>query len=143
MLCREIMKSEVESFLTTDSAMEIARRMREVNIGFVPICDRDGHPLGAITDRDLALRVSAEDKKASRVHAGEIMTHETVTCRDADDVERAEELMAEHHKSRIMVVDSHDRLVGVISMSDLVSDEGDTRAVATLRRIAEREVHLH
>ncbi len=143
MLCREIMKSEVESFLTTDSAMEIARRMREVNIGFVPICDRDGHPLGAITDRDLALRVSAEDKKASRVHAGEIMTHETVTCRDADDVERAEELMAEHHKSRIMVVDAPDQLVGVISMSDLVSDEGDARAVATLRRIAEREVHMH
>ncbi len=143
MLCREIMKSEVECFRTTDSVMEIARRMREVNIGFAPICDRDGHPLGAITDRDIAMRVCAEDKKASRVHAGEIMTHETVTCRDVDEVEQAEELMAEHHKSRIMVVDGHDRLVGVISMSDLVSDEGDTRAVATLRRIAEREVHVH
>ncbi len=143
MVCREIMKSEVESFLTTDSAMEIARRMREVNIGFVPICDREGHPLGAITDRDVALRVCAEDKRASRVRAGEIMTHETVICRDVDEVERAEELMAEHHKSRIMVVDAHERLVGVISMSDLVSDEGDSRAVATLRRIAEREVHLH
>lgn len=143
MLCREIMKTEVQSFHTTDSVMEIARRMREVNIGFVPICDRGGHPLGAVTDRDVALRVCAEDKKASRVHAGDIMTNETVTCRDLDEVERAEELMAEHHKSRIMVVDARDRLVGVISMSDLVSDEGDTRAVATLRRIAEREVHLH
>ncbi len=143
MLCREIMKSEVECFRTTDSVMEIARRMREVNIGFVPICDRDGHPLGTITDRDVALRVCAEDKKASRVRAGEIMTHETVTSRDVDEVERAEELMAEHHKSRIMVVDAHGRLVGVISMSDLVSDESDTRAVATLRRIAEREVHVH
>jgi len=143
MLCREIMKSEVECFRTTDSAMEIARRMREVNIGFVPICDRDGHPLGAVTDRDVTLRVSAEDKKASRVHAGEIMTHEIVACRDVDDVERAEELMAEHHKARIMVIDAHGRLVGVISLSDLVSDESDAKAVATMRRIAEREVHLH
>jgi len=143
MLCREIMKRVVERFGTTDSVMEIARRMREMNIGFVPICDRDGHPLGAVTDRDVAMRVCAEDKKASRVRAGDIMTHETVTCRDVDEVERAEELMAEHHKSRIMVLDAHGRLVGVISMSDLVSDEGDAKAVETLRRITEREVHLH
>ena len=60
-----------------------------------------------------------------------------------DTREQPEELMAEHHKSRIMVVDTRDRLVGVISMSDLVSGEGDARAAATLRRIAEREVHAH
>ncbi len=142
MLCKEIMKSEVECYRTTDSVMEIARRMREVNIGFVPICDKDGHPLGTLTDRDIAVRVAAEDKKASRVHAGEVMTHETVTCREGDDVERAEELMAEHHKSRIMVVDDHDHLVGVISVSDLIADESDAKAVATVRRIAEREARI-
>jgi CBS domain-containing protein len=142
MLCQDIMKSEVECFRETDSVMEIARRMLDVNIGFAPICSKDGRPMGTVTDRDIALRVCAEDKKASRTRASEIMSHEAVTCRPEDDVERAEALMAEHHKSRIMVVDDGGRLVGVLSLSDL-ADASEPKAAETLRRIAEREVRVY
>ena len=44
MLCQDVMKSEVETFREADPVLAVAQRMREVNIGFVPICDRDGHP---------------------------------------------------------------------------------------------------
>ncbi len=143
MLCQDIMKADVECFRTSDSVRDVARRMRQVNIGFVPICDRDGRPLGVVTDRDIALRVCADDKSAALTRAGEVMTHETVTCRATDDVERAEVRMAEHHKSRIMVVDEVGRLVGVISLSDLAVEDSGERAAETLRRVAEREVSLH
>jgi CBS domain-containing protein len=141
-LCQDLMKSEVECFRTLDSVQEIARRMRDVNVGFVPICDADGRPLGTLTDRDIAIRVCAEGRAAAGVRAGEVMTRETVTCRGSDDVERAEKLMAEHHKSRIMVVNDEGRLVGVISLSDVAEQDGH-RAVETLRRVAEREVPVH
>ncbi|HEU4384876.1 MAG TPA: CBS domain-containing protein [Anaeromyxobacteraceae bacterium] len=139
MQVHEIMTAEPECFRESDLVMEIARRMRELNIGFVPICDEHGRPVGAVTDRDIAIRVAAEDKKASRVHAREIMSHESVTCSDSDEVERAEEVMAEHHKSRLMVVDEAGRLVGVLSLADLFTSAADERALETLQRIAERE----
>jgi CBS domain-containing protein len=133
------MKTKVECFTVTDSAMEIARSMKEHKIGFVPVCGKDGRPIGTVTDRDIALRVCAEDRKASKTHAGDVMTHEVVLVRDTDDVVRAEELMAEHHKSRVMVVDDHGKLVGVISLSDLALLETDVKYASTARRISERE----
>jgi CBS domain-containing protein len=142
MLCQDLMTSEVECFRTSDTVQEIARRMRDVNVGFVPICDADGRPLGTLTDRDIAIRVCAEGRLSNEVRARDVMTHETVTCRTRDDVEVAERLMAEHHKSRIMVVSDDGRLVGVISLSD-VAEQDERHAVETLRRVAEREAGIH
>ncbi len=139
MQVHEIMTAEAVWFRESDPVMEIARRMRELNIGFVPICDDRGHPVGTVTDRDIAIRVAAEDKKASRIHAREIMSHESVTCRTADEVEQAEGIMAEHHKSRLIVVDEAGLLVGVLSLADLLTAAADLRALETLQRIAERE----
>ena len=139
MKVHELMTTNVECFRESDSIMEIARRMREVNIGFVPICDSHGRPIGTVTDRDIALRVCAEDKKASRTHAGEIMSHESVTCRASDELEQAEAAMAEHHKSRIMVVDHEGHLAGVLSLADLATGVADARVLETWRRIARRE----
>ncbi len=141
MLCQEIMKSEVECFRTHDPITKIARCMRDVNIGFAPIVDDDGHPLGVITDRDIAIRVCAEDKLASRTQAGEVMTHETIACRPSDELSLAEELMRRHRKSRLMVVNEQGRLVGVLSLSDIVEEETDWNAAEMLRDIADREVH--
>ena len=141
MQCQDLMKSEVESFRETDPVLAIARRMREVNIGFVPICDRDGHPVGALTDRDLALRVCGEDRRASETRAAAVMTREIITCRDTDPIEAAEQLMARYRKSRMMIVDEDGRLVGVISLSDVVEEEDDRRAAETMRQVSERELH--
>ncbi len=141
MKCVDLMKSEVETFRENDLVNTIARRMRDVNIGFVPICDADGRPVGTLTDRDIALRVCAEDLRAGATRAADVMTREVVTCREADDLAWAEELMARHHKSRMMIVDDGGRLEGIISLSDIADEEDDARAAATLRQIAEREVH--
>lgn len=140
MQVHEIMTAEAMCFREGDPVMEIARRMRERNVGFVPICDEKGRPVGTVTDRDIAIRVAAEDKKASRTHAREIMSHEAVTCRASDEVSAAEAVMAEHHKARLMVVDDEGHLVGVLSLADLVTVAADVRALQTLQRIAEREV---
>jgi len=141
MLCQDLMKTEVETFRGHDTVLDVARRMRDVNIGFVPICDPDGHPEGTLTDRDIALRVCCGDRRASETRADEVMTREAITCRETDEIERAEQLMARYHKSRMMVVDEDGRLVGVISLSDIVDEEDDERAAETCRLVGDREVH--
>jgi CBS domain-containing protein len=141
MQCQDVMKSEIETFREPDPVLAIARRMREVNIGFVPICDPDGHPVGALTDRDIALRVCGEDRLASETRAGAVMTREIITCRETDPIEAAEQLMARYRKSRMMIVDEDGRLVGVISLSDIVEEEDDRHAAETMRQVAERELH--
>jgi len=139
MRCGDLMTSEVEVFSESDTVQHVARRMRELDVGFAPVCDRDGRPVGTLTDRDIALRVCAEDRKASATHARDVMTHGAVTCRERDGLDVAEARMREHHKSRIMVVADDGRLVGVISVSDVAGAEDDAHAAATLRGIAGRD----
>ncbi len=140
MLCQDLMKTEVETSREHDTVQQIARRMGELNIGFVPICTPDGRPVGTVTDRDIALRVCGENLRAATTHAADVMTHEAITCRDTDPLERAEQLMARHHKGRIMVVDDEGHLVGVISLSDILEEENDARAAGTARLVSDREV---
>ena len=139
---RDIAVHEPVTAHANESIGICARRMHDEHVGCLVVVEpNDGSefPVGMLTDRDIAIRVAAEDKKASRVHAREIMSHESVTCRDTDEVEQAEAVMAEHHKSRLMVVDDDGRLVGVLSLADLLTAAADLRALETLQRIAERE----
>ena len=121
-----------------DTARACARLMKEENIGFIPICDEAGVPVGTLTDRDLAIRVLA-DGRSPDSQLGSFMTREVVSCRIGDDLRDAERLMREHRKSRIMVCDEQGRLQGVISLSDIAETEDEEIAGRTLREVASRE----
>ena len=112
--------------------------MKQDNIGFIPICNDNGEPVGALTDRDLAIRVLAEGRSAdTKVDA--VMTRDVVSCRMDDDLESAELAMREHHKARIMICDEGGKLVGVISLSDIADLETEENAAQTFRDVASRE----
>ena len=70
------------------------------------------------------------------------MTREVVACSPEDDVIVAEHLMGDHQKSRILCVDAEQRLVGIISLSDIVQLEEDRQAARTMREITTREVRV-
>jgi CBS domain-containing protein len=140
MLCNEIMSRDVVSLRPGDKVDSAARRMRDRNVGFAPVCGDDGKPVGAVTDRDIAIRICAQDRRAGRTHVEDIMTRELLTCRETDDIERAEALMAERHKSRIILLDPRGLVAGVLSVADIAEHEEDTRAMRMIRRILEREV---
>ena len=140
MLCNDIMKSNVECLPATDSVQSAARRMRDRNIGFIPVCDSSMKVIGTITDRDLAIRVLTDSRSASTPLA-DVMTREVVACRATDPVERAQELMAKHQKSRIVCTDKDGKPLGVISLSDIVNRVDPPGAVQTMRRVTAREAH--
>jgi CBS domain-containing protein len=139
MKCEKIMKRDIECVSPTDTAEAAARRMRDENVGFLPVCDPSKKALGTLTDRDLAIRVLGAGKPASTL-VEEIMTREVVACRPSDDIEKAEQLMAKNQKSRMMCLDDQGHVVGVISLSDLAQHEKGPRAADTLRKISDREV---
>src|SRR5262245_20615691 len=98
------MKREVECIAPSDPVFRAAQSMRTRNVGFLPVCDHEERVVGTLTDRDIALRIVA-DCCALNTPAGDVMTKEAITCRPDDDISVAEELMAKHHKSRMMCVD--------------------------------------
>jgi CBS domain-containing protein len=137
MLCREIMKVDVECVSVQSTIGDAARKMREQNIGFLPVCDEDMRAIGALTDRDIAVRAVADGIPASDPIAA-ILTQEVVACRPEDDLTYARELMSQHQKSRIMCISRTGRLEGVISLSDITQLD-DQAGAFTLQQVSARE----
>jgi len=142
MLCSELMKADVECARTSDTVAEAAARMRDRNVGFIPVCGPAGEVLGTVTDRDLALRVVADRLPVESTLVEEVMTREAITCRSTDDLGIAERLMSQHKKSRIMCTDAAGKLVGVISLSDIAQVERRGTATSVLQSIAQREANV-
>ena len=138
MTCREVMKTDLACCGEDDTAQRAAQQMRDGNMGFIPICDEEKHVMGTVTDRDLAIRLVADNLPAG-TRLSQVMTREVVGVRPTDPLSRARELMESRKKSRILVLDTGDRLVGVISLSDIVQAEGDHEAASVLRGVSSRE----
>ena len=138
MLCEEFMKRDVEFVSPRDTVEDAAGRMRDLNIGFLPVCDQSNKVVGTLTDRDIAIRLVAE-RRHGEAFVEEVMTREVVACNPKDDIQKAHQLMAKHHKSRIMCIDREGSLVGVISLSDIAQRTKDAQVIETLQRVSERE----
>src|SRR5437870_3295365 len=107
MLCREIMNRDVECIDQEQTIAEAARIMKTCDIGFLPVCDGSLKVIGTITDRDIAIRLVAENKPLD-TKVALVMTNEVVHCKPEDDLQLAENLMGESQVSRILCLDSKD-----------------------------------
>jgi len=141
MRCEEIMKRNPECLMESDTIRTAATKMRDENIGFLPVCDRNKKVLGTLTDRDIAIRVVAGGKPLDS-KVTDVMTKQVVCAKPSDDVNRVAQLMAQQKKSRIMVCDERGILLGVISLSDLAERDAD-QAAQTMRQVSEREAQPH
>jgi CBS domain-containing protein len=115
------MEEEQKHLRETDSVKDAAARMRENDVGFLPVCDAEGGKLiGTLTDRDIAVRLVAEGMPVSTPVA-EVMTRQVVYCHTEDDVRDACELRESNQVSRMVVLDDNEHIAGVISVADLLS----------------------
>ncbi len=137
MLCSELMQTDIECVSPMTSVKEAARRMRDLNIGFLPVCDEQMHPIGTLTDRDIAIRVVAESYPAS-TPVEMFISYEVISCSPEDDVSYARHLMAQNRVSRIMCTNRKGRIEGIISLSDIAHLDA-IDAAQTLVHVAGRE----
>jgi CBS domain-containing protein len=102
-----------------------AQMMRDENVGLAPIVEGD-RLVGAVTDRDIAIRVVAEGKDPKATTVLEIASTDLVTIDPQQNLDEALRLMAKHQVRRLPVVEEDGRLVGVLAQAD-VAKEGDDR----------------
>jgi CBS domain-containing protein len=136
----EIMTSSFEMIDSTDSLREAARKMKSLNVGFLPV--QEGTMLiGLVTDRDIVVRGLAEGQDVDSTQVKGIISSEVVYCFEDDSIEEAVRLMEENKIRRLIVVD-HDRIpVGVVSLGDIaVKTRQEQLAGEALERISEPAV---
>jgi CBS domain-containing protein len=124
-----------------DSIIEVARVMAQHDVGAVPIVESQDtrRVLGMITDRDIVLRVVAEGRDPNEViSVRDIMTTEIVSISPDADTLHAEELMKEHQVRRVLVIDDHSSVVGIVTMADLARKTDETQLGDTEKGITER-----
>jgi CBS domain-containing protein len=126
--------SEAECCHPGDSIREAAKMMKRENVGFLPVCDRDEKPVGALTDRDIVIRVVAEGRSTDD-DVQTVMTKDVVGCRIGDDLGEVKQQMRDHQTSRVMVCDQDGKLQGVVSLQDLAEGESEHEAGQTLQEV--------
>lgn len=142
-LCREVMKTNVQTVGEEDTLDRAAEKMALANVGFLPVCDEARRVIGTITDRDIVVRAVADGAIPTARRVAEVMSAGVITCRPDDDLEVAERLMAQNQISRMVITDERGTLCGVMSLSDLAQREPAARVSRTLRAVAAREAPRH
>lgn len=127
--------SRIESLITqrsplvldrATSVLDAAREMTARNVGAVTICDDARRPIGIFTERDLMARVIVAGLDPAKVTLGAVMTTRLMFARCDEPVEAVEGEMQRLHVRHLPVVDSEGKLMGVISLRDLL--RADLRA---------------
>jgi CBS domain-containing protein len=138
MQVHDVMTGGVECASPNATLQEAARRMRELDIGPLPVCGDNDRLVGMLTDRDIVVRAVAEghDPKTTRVR--DVMTPSVIYCFGDQDVTDAARLMKENQIRRLVVLNRDKRLIGIVSLGDLAVDAGDEELVgATLEAVSE------
>ncbi|OLS41979.1 CBS domain-containing protein [Bacillus sp. MRMR6] len=132
---RDIMTERVESCTLLDNVFEVAVKMKELNVGAIPIVD-ENKLVGMITDRDIVVRGVAE-KHPGSTKVEDIMSSKLVTITPDASTQEAATMMAEHQIRRLPVVEG-DKLVGIVSLGDFaIREKTDDQAKAALTEISE------
>lgn len=120
-----------------DPALRAAMLMRAEGLDLIPVCDAAGRMMGTITDRELVVRLASEDASLD-LPLEDVMNRDPVVFTLRDELSRIEQLLVEHHKSRIVCVDEDGRPVCVVSLAELARLED-----ARLQRRMHRPVPAH
>ena len=129
---RDIMSTDVASVGEDTPVLEAAKKMRDLDVGALPICGADNRLKGIITDRDIVVGVLAEGKDPSTTKAIDVGEGDsnTVTIGADDSVDDALETMKRHQVRRLPVIDGEE-MVGIIAQADIAThlkakDTGET-----------------
>lgn len=117
-LVRDIMNSPVVSASPNDTIHDIAKKMKEENIGSIVIMEKD-KPVGIVTDWDIVTKTIVNDSKPSQIKAKDVMK-EIYTIESEESITEAARLLRKHNIKRLGVVYKN-RLAGIISSSDVIA----------------------
>lgn len=138
----DIMTARPASVTPDTKLSEVAARMRDLDVGVIPVVDGpdSGTLVGVITDRDIVVRAAAEGKDVRKETVRDHMTEEVRTVREDATVREIFSVMKRDRVRRVPVVDDDGRLAGIVAQADLAVDYAglDTRREAEVEEVIER-----
>jgi CBS domain-containing protein len=116
----EVMTRDVRTCAAHVSLDVAARAMWEGGVGCTPVVDHDRTLVGMITDRDVCMAAHTQGLPLVAMTVSDTMSRDPVTLAESSDLAQAATLMRDRHVRRLPVVDENGRLVGMLSLADLV-----------------------
>ena len=118
MKVKEAMHNGVEWMAPQTPVPEIARRMRDLDIGAIPVGEND-RLIGMVTDRDIACRGVANGADLNTLTARDVMSKGIFYCRDSEELEDAMRIMEQKQVRPLPVINDQKRMVGILSLGDI------------------------
>jgi CBS domain-containing protein len=118
MQVKKIMTRKLESIPPTASLRQAARKMRDLNLGSLPVAE-DGILIGMITDRDICCRGVVDSFDPAATTVSEVMSRNIWFCFGDDSVTDAVQQMEEHRIRRLAVLNHDKTMAGFLSVDDL------------------------
>jgi CBS domain-containing protein len=118
---RDIMTGGAECVGENETLVEAAKKMRDMDVGSLPICGDDQRLKGMVTDRDIVVKCLAAGGDPSTMKAGELAEGKPVTVGADDPVEEILRTMTQYKVRRLPVIDGHD-LIGIVSQGDVAKN---------------------
>lgn len=125
----EIMTRDPELIDPNSSIRDAAKRMRDENIGALPVGEND-RLVGMVTDRDIAVRGVAEDRTPATTTVRDVMSQKIFYCFEDDNVEDAARCMADNQVRRLPILNRDKRLTGIVALADIAQSGEECETIA-------------
>jgi signal-transduction protein with cAMP-binding, CBS, and nucleotidyltransferase domain len=102
------------------SSQEVASLMINKRVGSIIVIDKNTEPLGIITERDIVKHIYLKNIAASRIKVEEIMSAPLITIMSYDSIDTASRVMTKNKIKRLAVLEEDNRLVGLLSVTDII-----------------------
>lgn len=141
MTIRDICEHGVITATRSMPITEAAQLMKEKNIGSIVIIDNeiDNEPIGILTDRDIAMKIVADDIIDKTICVGDIMCQDLLLLKEKQGINEALEMMCAKGVRRAPVIDENNKIVGIASADDLLillADELSSLAKLVNKQVA-------
>lgn len=133
---RDAMTSNPRSIEPSTMVADAAKLMKAEDVGSLPIVEGD-QLVGMVTDRDIVIRIVAEEKDPQSTTVGEIASRDLVTVDPEQDLDEALRLMAQHQVRRLPVAEEDGRLVGILAQADVAREGNDAQTGQVVQEISE------
>jgi CBS domain-containing protein len=118
---RDIMSGSPECAAASNTLTEAAKKMKDLEVGALPICGDDDRLKGMITDRDIVVNCIAEGGDPNSTKVSDLAEGKPVTIGADDSVEETLNTMTEHCVRRLPVIDGQ-RLIGIVTQADVAKN---------------------
>lgn len=120
----ERMSKDIAAVNPDATLIEAAQLMRQSGTGAVPVLDRVGQCAGILTERDIVVRVIAEEREPLAAYVRDVATMDPVTCSPEEDTALVAKRMRDNEVQHLPVCDAGD-VVGLLSLADLAFGRPD------------------